>query len=268
MIKCVFLFCVAIAITTEAKNINTRVVNGSPAVQFQFPWHALLRITVSNSAHQSFCSGSLISDHFVLTAASCLRNVVSIQVDLGSILFSEPLISFHTNQFLLHPQHNANFNHNDIALIRLPQPVSFSTNIRSINLPALAQSGDTFENREVYVAGFGVTTPNGNVMSEELRFAHQRVISNAECLRDFSSQFIQASTLCAIGINGTLQTPCFGDRGGPLVSHVSGIWIQVGVTSLFHPAGCNGVAAAGFTRVTSYLQWISGNTGIPLLEQN
>ncbi|KAJ6637110.1 Aminopeptidase Ey, partial [Pseudolycoriella hygida] len=52
------------------------------------------------------------------------------------------------------------------------------------------QSTDTFENREVYVAGFGVTTPNGNVMSENLRFAHQRVISNAQCLQHFSSQLL------------------------------------------------------------------------------
>jgi len=183
---------------------------------------------------------------------------------MGSILFSQPLISMHTTQFITHPQHNANFNTNDIAIIRLPQPVQFSTNIRSINLPTQTMAGDAFVGREVYVAGFGVTTPNGNVMSEQLNFAHQIAISNADCLRDFASQFVTASTICAIGVNNTLQTPCFGDRGGSLVSHIGGTWIPVGVTSLFHPMGCTGNTAAGFTRVTSFLQWISTNTGIPI----
>lgn len=131
-------------------------------MNFQFPWHASLRITISNSAHQSFCGGALISNTFVLTAASCLRNAVSIQVDLGSISFSQPLVSLNTPQFLVHPQYNENFNTNDLALIRLPQPVSFSTNIRSINLPTQSQANDNFEEREVYIAGFGVTTPSKN----------------------------------------------------------------------------------------------------------
>lgn len=103
-------------------------------------------------------------------------------------------------------------------------------------------------------------------MSEQLHFAHQRVITNNECLQHFPSQFIQASSMCAIGINNSPQTPCFGDRGSPLVSHIGGTWILVGITSLFHSAGCNGVAPAGFARVTPHIQWISANTGIPIVQ--
>ncbi|XP_037030901.1 collagenase-like [Bradysia coprophila] len=267
MNKCV-LFCVVVAIlsaTYEAKNIETRIVEGSPAVNFQFPWHVLLRITHSNSAHESFCGGALISASFVLTAASCLRQVMRVQCDFGSILFSQPLVTLHSTQVLSHPQYNANFNTNDVAIIRLPQPVAFSTNIRAINLPTQSQAIDTFENREVYIAGFGVTTPNGNVMSEQLRFAHQRVITNNQCLQHFNSQFVQASTMCASGIDNSLQTPCFGDRGGGLVSHIFGTWTLVGITSFFHPAGCTGMAPAGYERITSHLQWISFNTGIPIV---
>lgn len=144
----------------QAKNIDSRIVDGSLAVNFQFPWHASLRITIANSAHQSFCGAALISNQFLLTAASCLRNAISIQIDMGSILFSQPLVTMHTPQFLIHPQYNENFNTNDVAIIRLPQTVSFSTNIRAINLPTQSQAGDNFEAREVYVSGFGVTTPS------------------------------------------------------------------------------------------------------------
>lgn len=102
-------------------------------------------------------------------------------------------------------------------------------------------------------------------MSEQLRFAHKRVISNAQCVPHFGAQFIQASDMCATGINNSLQTPCFGDRGGALVSHIEGTWRLVGITSLFHPGGCTGTVPAGYTRVTSHLQWISTNTGIPIV---
>lgn len=89
-----------------------------------------------------------------------MRQIARIQCDFGSILFSQPLVTLHSTQVLSHPQFNANFNTNDIAIIRLPQPVSFSTNIRAINLPTQSQAADTFEDREVYIPGFGVTTPS------------------------------------------------------------------------------------------------------------
>lgn len=250
--------------TYEAKTIDTRIVDGTPAVNFQFPWHVSLRIRVINSDRESFCGGALISDLFILTAASCLRQIERIQCDFGSTHFSQPLLTLHSTAILIHPNYNANFNTNDLAIIRLPQPVTFSTSIRAINLPTQSQANDNFEDREVYVAGFGVTLPNGNVMSEQLRFAHQRVIPNSVCLQHFGSQFIQPPTMCATGINNSLQTPCFGDRGGALVSHIAGTWTLVGITSLFHPAGCSGLAPAGYSRVTPHLQWISTNTAIPI----
>lgn len=101
-------------------------------------------------------------------------------------------------------------------------------------------------------------------MSEQLRFAHQRVINNNDCTQHFGFQFIQASTICATGINNSLETPCFGDRGGALVSHILGTWRAVGISSFFNPAGCNGLVPAGYSRITTHLQWISTNTGIPI----
>ncbi len=101
-------------------------------------------------------------------------------------------------------------------------------------------------------------------MSEQLRFAHKLVIPNNVCIQHFAAQFIPASTMCTMGINNSLQTPCFGDRGGALVSHLAGTWTLVGITSLFHPAGCTGMTPAAYSRVTPHLQWISTNTAIPI----
>jgi secreted trypsin-like serine protease len=54
-----------------------------------------------------------------------------------------------------------------------------------------------------------------------------------------------------------------GDSGGPLVYQESdGIYTEVGIVSFGSSAGCTQNYPVGFTRVTSYLSWISSNTGV------
>jgi len=55
-----------------------------------------------------------------------------------------------------------------------------------------------------------------------------------------------------------------GDSGGPLVFLLNGVYNQVGIVSFGAAAGCQLEYPVGFTRVTSYLNWIESNTGISL----
>jgi secreted trypsin-like serine protease len=56
-----------------------------------------------------------------------------------------------------------------------------------------------------------------------------------------------------------------GDSGGPLVyQEDDGRYTEVGIVSFGAIAGCEKGYPAGFTRVTSYLDWIESNTGIAL----
>jgi secreted trypsin-like serine protease len=56
-----------------------------------------------------------------------------------------------------------------------------------------------------------------------------------------------------------------GDSGGPLVyQEDDGNFIQVGIVSFAAAAGCQLGYPVGFTRVTSFLSWISSNTGISI----
>jgi len=56
-----------------------------------------------------------------------------------------------------------------------------------------------------------------------------------------------------------------GDNGGPLVYQESdGIYTQVGVVSFGSTAGCTLGYPVAFTRVTSYLLWISSSTGVSI----
>jgi secreted trypsin-like serine protease len=64
----------------------------------------------------------------------------------------------------------------------------------------------------------------------------------------------------------TFQYICLalqGDSGGPLVYQESdGIYTEVGIVSFGSSAGCQRGYPVGFTRVTSFLSWISSNTGV------
>lgn len=179
-------------------------------------------------------------------------------------MFNTPFETQHTTQFLSHPQFNEDYKVNNIALLRLPTTVVYRNNIRSILLPRLSDIGQQFEAIDSYVSGFGVTEANGTYLSNDLYFAHKTVIPNANCTQSFDSRYIPNSVMCARGYNGTTQTMCYGDQGGALVVHVEGAWVQIGVASLIHQTGCTGTVPAAYTRVSSYLEWISSMTGIPL----
>ena len=62
---------------------------------------------------------------------------------------------------------------------------------------------------------------------------------------------------------------CFlfqGDNGSPLVYlEKDGNYTQVGIGTFLAVVGCQSVYPAGFTRLTSYLSWISAKTGIDIV---
>jgi len=66
----------------------------------------------------------------------------------------------------------------------------------------------------------------------------------------------------------TFQYICLtlqGDSGGALALQESdGLSTQVGIVSFGASAGCELGYPVGFTRVTSYLDWISSTTGIAI----
>lgn len=56
-----------------------------------------------------------------------------------------------------------------------------------------------------------------------------------------------------------------GDSGGPLVfQEADGRYTEVGIVSFGHVAGCEKGYPVAFTRITSYLDWITTKTGIQI----
>ncbi|XP_059491200.1 brachyurin-like [Neocloeon triangulifer] len=241
-----------------------RIVNGALAVRGQFPWQAAIII---NGA--SFCGGSLISTTHILTAAHCAPGGLgtSYRVILGaqnvSATSENGRVEFTTTSSIKHPNYDDTVLNNDIAILTLPSAVTLSSYISVVRLPRLSDASNTFSGTSATVSGWGRPSDTTSSISDVLRYVSLPIISNSQCASIYGSSVVISSTLCCSGAGG-LST-CNGDSGGPLVyTEADGAKTQLGVVSFVSSTGCASGNPSGYARVTSFLNWISTNTGIAI----
>lgn len=136
--------------------LESRIVNGQIDQLNRFPWHASLEVTYSNGPI-NFCGGSIISEWFVLTSASCIQNGRSIKVNMGSTYRTRPAKSLISTVAYIHPQYNTINFQNNIALVKLPSALVFTSTLNAIRLLSRSQANDAFIAGSAYLTGFGVT---------------------------------------------------------------------------------------------------------------
>lgn len=250
------------------ENVSTRIVNGRNATRGQFPHQALLFITVNENISTD-CGGTLLSNRWVLTAAHCLHKVQSVNIHLGvsnASDFNEPgRVNLNSTEFILHPRYFPTILINDIGLIRLPEPVTFTKLIQPIQLP---NTTENFHDISAITSGFGLTNVTDFELPSALQWINLRTISNYECAIEFrnaiSTLVLQRSVLCAIAEDALRRgNPCYGDSGGPLTTEDN---VLIGVTSLAID-GCHLGYPIVYTRVTEYLNWIQSTMNIRTFDQ-
>lgn len=258
------IFTVFFILTTTAssdisiQDYQTRIVNGFPAIYGQFPHQALLLIRLAQG--QAICGGSLLNSEWVITAAHCALPGIEFEVHLGAQSFndtSEPgRVIDRTNTKFVHSNYNTFTATNDLGLLKLSKKIDFTDRIQPVLLP---KSNDLFVDSEVIASGWGLKFTGDKNVASELQWAPMRIISQAECVKAYNVLIIRGTTICAKG--SEKQSVCNGDSGGPLVLKSDNRTL-IGVTSFGHTSGCHLGIPQGFSRVTSYLQWIEEVTGI------
>lgn len=153
----------------------------------------------------------------------------------------------------------ASISDNDIALVRLVRPITFTVNIRPVRLPNRRQATQTFENQQARISGWGTPGTGEAAPVRFLLVAFAQVISQAACRIRFPNSSSER-TLC---IDGTTANICNGDFGGPVtIQDADGITTQIGVASFINPLGCTRGFPGGFTRVSFFLNWIGQNSDV------
>jgi secreted trypsin-like serine protease len=102
--------------------------------------------------------------------------------------------------------------------------------------------------------------PATQTLSNELRFVQLPIAEDQVCL-DVYSFYFNPTNVCVSGHRGS---SCNGDSGGGMHLSIGGVQTIIGIVS-YGSSTCEGGLPVVMTRVTSYLDWISTNTGIRLL---
>ncbi|CAH2269187.1 jg1714 [Pararge aegeria aegeria] len=249
---------------------NERIFGGVSSERNSRPFQVALTLRVGSDGEIGFCGGSLIHPEWVLTAAHCCfhgdQQITHGQVVLGAHSlydrFENGRRMINVEEFVVHPDWEPLTFSNDLALLKLANIAQTSDTIDIIRLPYLDTVTWSFAGNGATASGWGIAAEGVTFISPTLREKLMTVMTPDLCNTTYMD-LLHENIVCAFSSStGT----CKGDNGGPLtiLFNRSEEVILIGVASFVETDGCNNGLPSVFTRVQSYLPWISEITGITL----
>ncbi|XP_041115548.1 coagulation factor X-like [Polyodon spathula] len=238
--------------TDTPENENSRIVGGGDCPIGHCPWQALL----VNQDGVGFCGGTILSNRIVLTAAHCMNQTKYFTVILGEFdtLKDEGREkTYQVEKVLIHNSYVQKTYNNDIALVKLKDPIQFSKYIIPACLPNREFAERVLMNQPfAQISGFGRVHERGR-QSTKLQKLNVPYVDRHVCME--SSLFkISVNMFCA-GYDQMEMDACQGDSGGPHVTAHKDTWFVTGVVSWGE--GCARKGKYGiYTQVSRYLRWI------------
>jgi hypothetical protein len=238
--------------------VPTRIFGGGPAADHEFPWAAaLVYETEAADRRMYLCGGTLVSSHFVLTAAHCIASRANHQlrkVRLGHSDLNHPeAFDVEIERIEIHPDFQRRpLLINDLALLRLTEAVPMTVNVLPICFPEV----DGEEVIDPMVAGWGLV--NSTSSTENLQKLELNTLSNLDCEDEYRQRIdgflLEESQICASGSPG--KDSCKGDSGGPLMYLDDRGRYRIGGVTSFGTVKCDSSVPGVYTRVSSYLMWL------------
>ncbi|XP_055840043.1 lectizyme-like [Episyrphus balteatus] len=225
------------------------------------PGEAPFIVSLKTSSH--FCAGSIIDEHWVLTAAHCLvynnfkvvaglhkRNDES-QVQIRSVSLK--------NNTIQHKLYNGGVGPNDIGLIYVDIPFDLTELNRAsgealvgkVSLPSrqFSQLGDGVL--------FGWGLDNTNKVPNTLQKLDTDIIGYARCKTLLpSSAPLDPVNICSYN-GGTIASACNGDSGGPLVKYNGNGVEIIGIVSWGYTPCTTTTYPSVYTHTDAFLSWIA-----------
>ena len=230
-----------------------RIVGGVEATPNEFPW-AIYLITGPYA-----CGASLIAPEWVLTASHCIdgQSPSNMSVTIGRHDLNDTNTGqvVNVSQAIMHPNYNSSTFNNDIALLKLAQPIN---NVTTIGLVTDAMTVDD-PGESMTVIGWGATSWQGS-SSDVLLKVSMPIVTQAACNAAYGNG-ITGNMICAGVPEGGVDS-CQGDSGGPMMvrNAADTAWLQSGVVSFGEECATAGYYGV-YARVSQYTTWINSYIG-------
>lgn len=179
-------------------------------------------------------------------------------------------VIFNIERIEMHPLYRKNQMSNDIALIKLDRPVSFTQHIKPVCLPKSPLSS---AHLKCTIVGWGLLADT--ISADILQEGIVPLLPNQTCERtsyideqnqiDFT--FNAQLMICTSQIIGKEPITCVGDSGGPLLCRdvTARNWVVEGIVSFGSADACTPRAEhmrleSVFARVSTFVAWINSST--------
>ncbi|WP_292427877.1 serine protease [Mesorhizobium sp.] len=254
---------------------------GETAKAGDWPWQVRILSNVTDGS--GYCGGALVAASWVLTAAHCVKGKRTLAIGYGSSELAK-LKKMAAVELIVHPDYTRNPTKNDVALIRLTEPINDIETIGVADAKADALLNKT--NAKVMVTGWGATfdnkldptilalynqanpenlrevlSPENVKIPNELRQVEIDIIDHDKCKANYglleNPNFAVSDTELCAGAPGTGRDSCYGDSGGPLFAAAPDGkgYVELGVVSWGYQCG-HPVFPGIYARVSSFKSWI------------
>ncbi|KAI8035906.1 hypothetical protein M5D96_011337 [Drosophila gunungcola] len=237
-------------------NIQKRIVGGQETEVHQYPWVAMLLY-----GGRFYCAASLLNDQFLLTASHCVYGFRKERISVRLLEHDRKMshmqkIDRKVAEVITHPKYNARNYDNDIAIIKLDEPVEFNEILHPVCMPT---PGRSFKGEHGIVTGWGALKVGGPT-SDTLQEVQVPILSQDECRKSRYGNKITDNMLCG-GYDEGGKDSCQGDSGGPLHIVASGTREHQIAGVVSWGEGCAKAGYPGvYARVNRYGTWIKNLT--------
>ncbi|MEO8701254.1 MAG: serine protease [Kofleriaceae bacterium] len=235
--------CVA---ADDTRATSQDIIGGEMANPADFPSVVALEDTPGNW----FCTGTLITPEWVLTAAHCTdgASAATLHIKFGDpdVNTAAGGIAVAVAEIHSHPDFDYDAWDNDIALVKLAAP--------SDRTPTPINRDQVATDTDVLDVGYGVADNNDNGAGLLRKVAKV----TADCGGAGDAGITNTNLVCMDASDG--RGSCFGDSGGPTFATINSAKVVVGVTS----GGTGDACGAGwdlYTSVHGELDFIDGVLG-------
>jgi len=221
----------------------------------EIPWRCFLYSPTMGP----FCGCTVIDNSWIMTAAHCTNavpagaklTVVSGDYDYSTATETQA-VARDVDRYVQHPAYDSKTQDNDISLLHLSTPLTWSKTVSPACLPWKTEGNNCGNSVNVMASGWGVTSSGGSP-SSVMKKVELPCMSSEACAK-YYPQLITNNMICTYAPG---KDACQGDSGGSIdmMDQASGRYFAIGVVSW--GIGCAATNKPGvYTKVPNYNSWI------------